>query len=150
MNLSERLEALVVPEGARDGGGVAPAVPLNLLEIRETNFEARVVMQNFAQIERTLSVQKPSLLNLARMLGLAYFTGTVEANADTVFAHNIGRVPLIVVHSIPLDVGNNSVATLGGARVVGRPEGTPNAARWTATSIAVRATVAGRYAFFLM
>ena len=85
---------------------------------------------------------------LARFLGGQWFeapvaasTGSTEAD-DTVFMHNLGRVPQVVLLSIPTD---------GGAgRVQGLPAGSDgsggaNVGPWTQTTVSVRASVTGTY-----
>lgn len=149
--VDELRERLIVPPGAVNGEGVQPGAALNLLQLREGNFEARNLQANFDALVRAIAPSPPSLLNVARLLGLGYFVGEVSSTVDSVFSHSLGRKPLLIVLSVVVTAGTNSVADLGSAKVVGLPEGgAPNIAQWTSTYIAVRATVTGRYVFLVI
>jgi hypothetical protein len=143
-SVQDQREAAILPEGLQEGIGHAVPFVLSRQPITEDSFTARAVEASLGAIASALAKPgTPNLLTLAKLLGAAYFVGQVSASADTQFQHELGRTPVLIVHSIDV---------LGGSgRVIGKPEaGGPNTTRWSSSSIFVRATVAGRYAFFVI
>jgi len=135
-------QAIVAPRGVTEGKGKSPDPLPPLPPIHDPTMQARNVGAALETLSQHLRVER-NLTELARLLGLGYFFGWVSATDDTQFAHRLGQIPVLIVLSVPLD-GQAGM-------VIGRPEaGGPNVTRWTADAIFVRATVAGRYAFFVI
>lgn len=135
--------AVLAPQGVEFGQIRAPQPMLPFPPITDDTFRARVVGSAVDTIVQHLRVER-SLPQVARLLGLGYGYGDISAVADTEVPHDLGRLPVVIVLSIPVD-GQSGM-------VVGRPEGggSPNTLAWTRDRVAVRATVAGRYAFLVM
>jgi hypothetical protein len=118
--------------------------------------EPRNVEEAFRRIEDYLAPYgggAPHLELLARFLGGHWFEGTVSASVDatiagdTVFTHNLNRVPGLVILSAPTDGSAGRVRGLpaGGAGATG-----VNVGAWTNTAISVRADVTGSYQFIVL
>lgn len=142
LDFEAQRQKVIAPQGTLEGRTTSPRGLLPTPPITSTTFDAR----NMAAIVDALKlhiVPEVNLASIGRLLGLGYCFGTVSATQDTVFSHSLGRLPVLVVWSIHID-GQDG-------RVIGRPEaGGPNTVQWTNTAVFVRATVAGRYAFFLI
>lgn len=143
-DVSDLREAAILPDGLREGEGHFIPFLLRRIPIHPASFDARSVDSALANVFDALRLPNvPNLLTIAKLLGLAYFVGDVGTASDALFPHQLGRVPVLIVFSV--DVNGT------GGSVTGRPEaGGPNSARWSTTSISVRATVSSRYAFFVI
>lgn len=130
--------------------------PLQLLPINDLNHESRNVEENFKRISewaRPFGGNEPEAFQLARLLGCAYITGSVQdstagdGTGDTRFKHNLGRIPSMVLLSVDQQ-------GMGGV-VYGAPTGKNgtsggNETAWTETEIYVRASRASNYAIFVI
>lgn len=134
--------ALLQPAEVQEGKMVTPRPLLPSPPITDQNFDARTVATAIDNLLRHVSPAR-DILTLARLLGLGYCFGTIQATSDTHFTHTLGRLPLVIVHSLNAD-GQDG-------RVLGRPEaGGPNTTPWGVADIYVRASVSGRYAFLVI
>ena len=89
--------------------------------------------------------RKPNLASLAKILGLTYFVGAVGDTADAGSPHDSKRPLAMVVFSVSLEGGDGRVC---GCSVPSTAS--LNSTKWSSTTIFVRATVTGRYAFFVI
>lgn len=141
MKFDAELAAVTNPTGSFEGRGVAPEPLADWTTLSSDSFRAEIVSAGIERLVNSLR-RSPDLLSVARLLGLGYFVGQV-GTGDTVFQHNLNRMPVLVVWSAALDGGSG--------RVVGSPAaGAYNGRDWTTTDITVRATSAGRYAFLVL
>lgn len=134
-----QIDAVASPGTVRDGLGLTPAetpVVGSLVQFTAENVEDQ--LRRIAEHVKN----SPTLPAIARILGLTYFVGDVSVTEDTQFTHQMTRQPCLVVFSVSLDGGDG--------RVCGSSIGGLNTTTWSMSSIFVRATTAGRYAFMVI
>lgn len=131
-----------------NGTGRFEPHPLRLVRVPLDAWEAAlpVIQRNFDLIATYLSELgggASGLGTLAQTMGWTHFRGPVQSASDTMFAHNLGRVPEKIVHVVDTD-GQ-------GRMVLGNRSGSgPNTNPWTASEIWVRASVTGNFEFMVI
>jgi hypothetical protein len=135
-----RLGIVQIKSGEKNTG-VKPVVQQPQIPIG-TALDPNNVELNLQRLTSRLTIER-RFASIASFLGMSYFFGDVSDSADSKFTHDIGAIPSLIVFSVNVD-GDDG-------RVVGNPEATSgNSNKWTTTEVYVRATVAGRYGFFVM
>lgn len=140
--------------------------PLQLLPIRDTNFDAKNAEENNRRLatwaeelgrattDLTGKTGTSALEVLARLLGGQLFQGTVSQSAatddtgDSAFAHSLRRIPKLLLMSWHLDGhAGNDLRGLAAGGVAPNANFTP----WTDAKVYVRAkTTTGTYAFIVI
>ncbi len=122
---------------------------LNLLPIRDGNFEASKVEENFNRISeflRPFGGTIPAIYQIARFFGGLYLEGEIEiegSGEDTSFPNLSGRLLSAVMLTVDLD-GT-------GGQAFGSSAGTgKNNTAWTEDTVYLRASVTSNYAVILI
>lgn len=128
--------------------------PLELLQLNDKTFDSKTLAAQFRKLQTFLQPfggRIPELYNVAKFFGMAYATGAVtlsmSVSGDTRFAHELGRIPKMVVFSLDL---NGTGGQIRGAPAGGIGAGGGNQTAWTKTDIFVRATLDSDYAFLVI
>ncbi len=139
----EQIEAVALPQGVREGEAFAPPDSPTVGSLANS-FTAENVEDILRRLAESVERQ-PNLASLAKILGLTYFVGSVGDMADAAFPHDSKRPLALVVFSVNLEGGEGRVC---GCSAPTTPS--LNTTKWSSTTIFVRATVTGRYAFFVI